>query len=530
MIKSVDNLIGGQKINLSKKYFAVHSQFYEDFCVMVADASVMDISIALSNVKKGWNDCQSLGFTERARILEKAASILKFNETDIDSIVKLIGMPKKYVEQQIEQIPEIMSNFSKTIVKRYGLLNDNLGTDFIENNYFHKIEFRLPKKGFVYAITPGNDPRATALVSTILVLLGIPGIIKPSKTDVIIPSKIIESIIQSGYPKNGLNVVFFDSNNSDSSYHNFKICDEAAVIWPFGDENTVDNLLRLERHTKFDIERFLKHKHIKDLKKEFTKFTTEIQNSTHNSINQYLVTETVDHFSSKLVLRHASGRCAGILDSDFDLNIATKLIIDSSMRWPIGCNSMKSVFVVESVFDEIAERLKKEFKLLDKNAANPLNKNTEVGYVDRKTVSFLEKRLNELKVLNHIKILYGGREINPFQLTPFLISTNDFNSELLINEIPGYILCLTKVKSFYDAVAQINKLTDNNFKLAVSYFTNNKENMRLPINAHHIKINDLTTNIEGIVHEGNDYIMQLTRPHIIHINKKGLKEHPYREK
>ena len=494
---------------------------------MVADTGIMDTSIAISNVKKCWDTCQSLGFTKRAKILKKAATNLEFNESEIDLIIKLIGMPKKYVKQQIDQIPEIMSNFSDIVIERYGLLNDRLGTDFIENDYFHKIEFRLPKKGFVYAITPGNDLRTTTLVSTILVLLGLPAIIKPSKTDVIIPSKIIEAMINAGYPKNGLNLIFLDSNRKNSKNQNFKICDEASVIWPFGDDDTVDNLLRLEQHTKFDIERFLKDKNIQDIKTDFAKFNIEIQNS-RDTINNYIITDNIDHFSSKLVLRHASGRCASILDADFDLDVATKLIIDSSMRWPIGCNSMKSVFVVESVFDKIVAKLTKEFKLLDKAIANPLDKETEVGYIDKKTVLFLERRINELKMLNLITVLHGGTKINPFQLTPFLISTNDFNSELLINEIPGYILCLTKVKTFKDGVEHINILTNNNPKLAVSYFTNNIENMKLYTNAHHIKINYLTTDIDGLVHEGNDYIMQLTRPHMVHIHKNGLKKHPYR--
>jgi hypothetical protein len=108
-----------------------------------------------------------------------------------------------------------------------------------------------------------------------------------------------------------------------------------------------------------------------------------------------------------------------------------------------------------------------------------------------------------------------------------LVSTNDINSELLLNEIPGYILCLIKVNSFEDAVTQINQISQDNPKLAVSYLTNNPKNMRLYVNAHHVKINYMTTDIEGIVHEGNDYIMQLTRPYMVHIDKKNLKDHPY---
>jgi len=422
-----------------------------------------------------------------------------------------------------------MLGFWKTISKRYGFQYGKIGLDFMETKLFHKIEFRVSKKGFVYAIIPGNDIRVTAVVSTILVLLGIPGIIKPSKTDTVASIKTVKAIIDAGYPKKGLTVLFFDSTNPKSKEHNFKICDEASAIWPYGDDNTIDTLIRTEKRNVFNLDKFLKDKGMLDVQKEFPKFLTELQKAEH-SLNDYISTQTIDHFASKIIMRHASGRCAGIVDNDFDIKQAAKLIIDSSMQYPIGCNSMKSVFVVEPAFEKLVKILQYEFTLLDKQTADPLKPKTEVGYIDPKTASFLEKRIDELKRLQLISILHGGKKISPTQFTPLLVSTNDVNSELLINEIPGYILCLIKVKSFEEAVSQINRIAQDSPKLAVGYFTNNPQNMRLYVNAHHIKINHLTTDLDGIIHEGNDYIMQLTRPYMVHVHKTHLKEHPYPRK
>ncbi len=527
MIKTVDNFVGGQFINLSNKHFIVKSQFYNDFESSVADAGDLDVSIALSKAKQSWGECQKLSFDDRANILKKAAKKLKFSEDEMENMVKMVGMPRKYLEEQVTQIPELMVGFRGIITKRYGFKQGRIGLDFLETKAFHKIEFRISRSGFVYAITPGNDPRITAVVSTLLVLLGIPGIIKPSKTDTIIPIKVARAIVDAGYPKNGLSVLFFDSGNPDAKKHNFRICDEASVIWPFGDEETVDNLLRHEKHRMLDIDRFLRDKGISDIKKEFPKFLIELQESG-KSLNDYILEQTTDHFASKLVLRHASGRCAGVVDDNFDIALAAKMIIDSSMRYPIGCNSMKSVFVVESVFDRLVGALKKEFVNLDKHTDDPLSPMTEVGYVDSKTAAFLVGRIDELKRLQLITILHGGKRINAIQFTPLMVSTNDVNSELLLNEIPAYILCLKKVKSFEDAVSQINEISKVHPKLAVSYFTNNVENMKLQVNAHHVKVNYLTTDIEGIIHEGNDYIMQLTRPYVVHVHKTHLKGHPYK--
>ena len=529
MTVTINNLIGGNPTNIGNKYFKVRSPFYNTFELNLADSSSIDISIALSKAKQSWDACQSLSLKERAEIINTAATNLTFSEAELNSIVKMTGMPIKYISLQINQIPTILTSFWQIISQRYGLKYGNIGLDFMENKSVHKIEFRISRNGFVYAVTPGNDPRITAIVSTVLVLLGIPGIIKPSKIDTLIPIKIVKALLDSGYPKNGLSVIFFDPENPKTKEHHFKICDAASVIWPFGDENTVDNLLRLEKYNIFNLDNFLKEKEISGLKTEFPKFLKELEKSK-NSLNNYLSEQIIDHFSSKLIIRHASGRCAGIVDSNFDPKLAADLLIKSSMQYPIGCNSMKSVFVVEAIFDKLVENLNKKLVYLDEKTSDPLNLQTEVGYVDKKTVSFLESRTNELKRMKLISILHGGKKLGPYQLTPLLIATNDINSELLINEISGYILCIAKIKTFEEGVSIINKITMSNPKLAVSYFTNNPKNMRLYTNAHHIKINAPTTDLEGIVHEGNDYIMQLTRPHIIHINKKGLKEHPYREK
>ncbi len=530
MLKTISNLIGGNEVNLSRQHFEVPSQFYKDFSIRLSDSGAIDISIAIAKAKKAANDieCQSLQFEKRAEILEKAAKKIRFSKDEMKEIVKFNGMPIKYVRGYLEQIPALMRTFQTVIKGRYGFIGGRIGTNFLENEKFHKIEFRVPKKGFIYAITPSNDPRTTAVVSSIAVLLGIPIIIKPSKLDTLVPIKIGEAIIAEGYPKNGIGIVFFNSENPLSKRHNFKLCDEASIIWPFGDDSTVDNLLRLEHNQSFNLERFLADRGINDAQKEFEKFAREIGKSK-DTLSEYITMQTTDHFASKIVLRHVSGRCAGIVDSDFDINLAANLIIESSMRYPIGCNSMKSALVVEESYSKLIENLKKRFCQLEQRVGDPLNEKTEIGYVDPKTVSFVEKRLDELKRSGLAEIIMGGEKINEMQLTPILAATNDEHSELLVNEISAYILCLKKSDSFREAVEEVNVLALKNPKLAVSYFTQNPEHMKLHINAHHLKINYLTTDVEGIIHEGNDYIMQLTKPHVVHLQKEHTKKHPYRE-
>ncbi len=515
----IDNFIGGEGLNLSKKYFELENEFFEDFKVEIANSSSLDISIAISNAKKSFEECQNIKISERINIIKKVSNSIKFTDDEILNIVKIIGMPKKYIYLQIKQIKEIFTEFPKLILDKYGFKYNEIGIDFLENKNTHKIEFRIPKKGFVYAITPGNDLRITAIIIMILVLLGIPCIIKPSKKDCIIPNKLIEKVVEYGYPKNGISTIYFDSEKSESKVKNFKICDEASIIWVFGDENTVDNLLRLEKHKVIDVEKLEQDNFLKNIQLDVNKL--------NNSLQNYVSEQIIDHFNSKIILRHGSGRCSGVLDENYDLESATKMILKSSLTYPIGCNSMKSLYIVGSSYEKMVKILEKEFKNLDKKTSTPINNRTEIGYIDEKTINFLEKRLKELETMGLIKIIHGGKKINKTQMTPLLISTNDLNSELLINEISAYLLCIIKVNSFEEAILQINSITKNNPKLAVSYFTNNFKHAKMYVNAHHIKINSPTIDIDGIIHEGNDYINQLTRPYIVQINKNF--KNPYRD-
>lgn len=521
------NLIGGKEIVLSGKYFDVASPFYPNAKVSVADSSQMDIAMLISKAKKARDECRNLRFEKRHEILKKSSKKINFSDKEMEYEVKMTGMPIKYVSKYLDEIPVLMEELPEIIGKKYGLLDGKIASDLHETKEYHKIEFREPIPGFVYSVMPGNDPRVTALVSTILVSLGLPGIIKPSKFDAPIAHKVVNSIIDAGYPSGALNVVFFDSSSPQANGCNFKLCDASSVIWPFGEDNTVDKILRFEYKPVLNLKKFLEEKNIKSINQDFDKFADEIKNSKGN-IADYLEQETIDHFASKIVLRHASGRCAGILDEDFDVKKAAELITESSMNYPIGCNSMKSVFALKSVYDKLLSYLGEEFEDLEKKTGDPLKSKTEVGYIEPKLVAYMLQRVDELTRTGLINVVRGGEKISDMQVTPILATTDDVHSELLLNETSAYILGLKKCNSFENAVREVNDAAGENKKLTVSILTHNLNHMKARMHAHHVKINYLTTDIDGIIHEGNDYVMQLTKPQVLHLHKKFMKSHPYR--
>lgn len=514
-----DNIIAGKKINLSNNYFEAKSPFYSDFKFDIANSGVLDVTIAISKAKTANIDCDKLEHADKCTILKKASKKIKFSEGEIKAIVRMTGMPIKYVKKYLAEIPGIMVNFPILMQKRYGIIDGKFATHLHKHKDYTKVEFREPITGFAYAVTPANDPRAVALVATTLVALGVPGIIKPSKLDALTANKVINSIIDAGYPPNGLNAVYYNSSDPSAQKHNFKICDNAHAIWPYGDDNTVDKILRLEYRKILNLERFLDDKKIQNFKNDSIKMIDELKKSEAD-LNNYIEDQTIDHFNSKIVLRHSSGRCAGILDKKFNLETAKKIILNSSMNYPIGCNSMKSLFVIKESYSKILELLKENIQNLADKIGDPLDKNTEVGYIDPLTVSYMLKRISELKKMGLIEVIAGGQKISDMQVTPLLVTTEDVNSEILINETPAYILGLKKCDSLNDAISDVNLAANKGKKLVVSILTKNPQKIFQKIKAHHIKVNNLTTDLDGIVHEGNDYVMQLTKPIIVHTQKK----------
>lgn len=506
------NIIGGREISLSGKYFYSESPFYEGYKIRIADSGKLDIALATSKIISAERSCSMMNFDAREDILKEASEKIKFGREYIEHAIKMSGMPYKYVKKYIDEIPLILKMIPALIRQKYGVSEGRIVRPLYSGS--KKYELRVPAKGFVYGITPGNDPRISALVSAVLVSIGMSGILKVSKNDVPIAREVVNAIINCGYPADGLALVSFDTSRPEARALNFEIIDKAGSILAFGDDKTVDNMLRFETKNMLDLSAFMQIHNIPDTASQFDTFAREIIKYPAE-IGKFVINHKIDHFSDKIILRHGSGRCAGIVDKGFGAQEAADILISSSMHYPIGCNSMKSAFIVNEMYGELESTLIEKIKKLDKKTGDPLKPATEVGYIAPELLKKLMKRIEELKRIGLVKLLSEVDVKNDYQTTPILAATKDTHSELLINEYSAYILGIKSSHTFESAVEEVNDAAKGQKKLAVSVLTHNPAHSRAKIHAHHIKINELTTDIDGIVHEGNDYISHLTQPCII---------------
>lgn len=467
------NYIGGKEILLSGKSFIVESDFYPEYRVSAPESGLFDIKTAISKAKNAIADCKKLGFEERAEILSRASEKFSLNDEELEYIVKNTGMPISSVKRLGSEIKLMFKIVPGMIEKRIGVRYGRLGHHVSRDTDL--FAFFEPINGTIYAITPGNDIRVTAFIATWLVALGIPGVFKCSKNDLVCAQKSIKTIVEAGYPEGALSVLCWDTTKKENDQINFGLVDASKAVWAYGSDVTVDKLLRFE----------------------------EKESGL-----------AVDHFSDKLILRHATGRAAGVCDQEIEPKEIADMIVESSLTWPIGCNSLKMIFDSSKEHNELVHLLTEKYKELTKYTGDPMKENTKVGYTDPKLLDHIFGRIEDLKKLGLLE-LKAGERLSRIQSTPLLLTTSDKHSEFLSTEFSTYILTVKRCTSFEEAVSEVNESAGPLKRLAVSVYSQDEEKvLKSLIHSHHIRRMRHTTDVDLLFHEGNDYFHKLTTPQI----------------
>lgn len=168
--------------------------------VFISQSTFQDYSISISLPRLSEsNICEIFGamdnykipsLSERRQIIE-TLSDYRPRDVSLESIVKITGMPVKWVSDMIEE--------GKNIALRIAKLDSD------QSN----------KK--VYVGIPPNDPREPFYFVAHLLLAGTPSIIKPSSREPVLTYDIIEYLNHRGMPKGMINLIYADTNDVGES-------------------------------------------------------------------------------------------------------------------------------------------------------------------------------------------------------------------------------------------------------------------------------------------------------------------------
>lgn len=475
------HIIGGR--HYAAQWFDARSPFYKDVSAKIPDARLADAEGAVSFARNSQAALRNYSIEERTRMIHEAARHLSPREELVQYAVQMMGMPSTQMRNFSAQVPDLFKWMPEQFRLRYPLLEGNRYIAEIPNA--DQLEIREPMEGYAYSVVPGNDPRATAFVLSVLVPLGIPAVLKVSKYELPIALEIVDALTAAGYPKNAINVLCWDtSDRQRSAALNAAVARYASFIMPFGSDTTVNETLRVGPNGEDNFAPFQKD----------------------------------GTYGEKRVLSHPSGRCAAILDEQVTDDAIRKLV-SGAFDYPISCKSTKALYVVgdaEKIWEQICSDAEKLV------VGDPMDRKTNVGYIEGSTLDHVFGRLDLGKMHGSVARVRGKR-VSSFSQTPAVVRTDDPLSEGLCYETPAYILTVKAAESLDEAIALANEaagygngLRPENKRLTVSVFSSRPDDeirkVARDIHASHRKINEPTLGLKDFaLHQGNDYVRLLTR-------------------
>ena len=493
-MKEYKNLIGGNYFSFGGP-FETGSSFY-DYKFSIDGANEFDIDMAVNFALDSKEKLSNLGYLGRKEILKKTAQSLSFEADEIEHAVKMMGMPIQYVRLYAQEVPALLSGYSDSLEQRYSVVNGKLARVHKDLN---SLEIKEPLDGFVYSIVPSNDPRALSFVFSVVGTIGLPAVLKISKNELPIAHKIAREAIVQGYPADALNLLCWDTDDKKRAQelHFYMFSKHSPNFFiPFGNDDTINNQLRYKEKKIIDI---------RDLNKNIGKNLDELL------ISDVTKSDKVDILTGN-VIRHTSGNCSIIVDGFSEK--AVDLAGYSAFEYPISCKSAKSVYFVGS---------QKDFELFKIGLSNyakrliigdPLREKTQVGFVDSDLLEQTLKKVEELRSLGQLEVVYGGEKISENQATPLIVTTDDHQSPFLTRETSIYMIALRRVDSLEQAVKECN-LPGYKQRLAVSVISDKSEiesvNTLLDLNCDQFHVNQITRSLHPPLHQGINYLERMSR-------------------
>lgn len=492
-------LINGSEI--SRSTFDGSSTFYEQYHYSIAELSLLDISNAIGCARKAGRSALS----SRIESLERAAQAFQYNDKDLEHAVCMTGMPISAMKEAFEHIPTLLRDVPHAMAARF-TRSGGAGAADLEALGGGLLRMRVPDAGFCYAITPGIDPRAAAIVAANLGYLGIPFVLRASTRDAA-AHLVICALIEGGFDPNFCSLVYLSRDDPQFSQKHFKLVDACSIVWTFGPRENIDPVIRYETRQQAILD--LGGLDLEQATLESIQDALAAQSPAEFSRRIQVRAEPIDHFQGKTVVRHETGNCAAITYGPMDA--AMQEALSAGLRYPILCTSTKSVLSVagtdwiESARDFMAGLV----------TGDPLEPGTQVGYIQPRDLDSLSSLVKTNG--NSIQV-YGGRRISKHQAEPLLVASQADAPDFFAREIPAYVLAVRTCESLEEAVRLINAHSGERPRLAVT-FLNLPESRRstaiLHVHAHALLFDRPTSTLLPAFHEGNDYAIGLTHGRLL---------------
>lgn len=372
------------------------------------------LELAIQSAQNAFQDFRKTSVGTRMEFLQKLKEALEAKFEDfVELIVTEAGKPLSYAETEVKRG---ISTIDATIHELYHFGTDNINIDFGIGENKTALTKRFPV-GIVAGITPFNFPLNLVLHKLAPALaVGCAILIKPAPQAPLTAFALGKLCEEIGYPAGLINV--FCANIPEAEK---MVKDERIAMLSFTGSDKVGW-------------------HLKNI------------------------------VGKKKVSLELGGNAGLIVDETADITQVTKVAsIGSFLYAGQICISTQRIFVLESIFEDFKTAFVAETEKL--KVGNPHEKDVWVSAViDKNHLHRIDNWVQEAKAQG-AEVLTGGKILDDTHLlyAPTILTNTEKDMKVVAEEAFAPLVCLEKVKSFEEAVQQIN---DSKYGLQVGVYTN----------------------------------------------------------
>jgi acyl-CoA reductase-like NAD-dependent aldehyde dehydrogenase len=435
------------------------------------------IQAKIKTIHRNQEKLREMSFFERAKILSKFATRLRFKK---DKLKKLIvaegGLPIKYSEWEVA----IVSNGFKFCEWYYQFMEDKELTS-IEGEKFAKIIF-LPQ-GLAACVAPRNTPLSLPLYQLgANYLVGNGAVVKPSTACPLTMLEAYSMMNEAEIP--GIEALDIIVAPGRWAVNEFIKNDLVKIFLSIGSSHTAKDIL--------------------------VSYANMLKKSVDKSMGIPMYTRPFKKF-----VFECAGNDAGIIMDDVNLEQVAKWNVDASYtNSGQQCFSMKRIIVHRDIYDEYIECLINEMEKL--KYGDPMDPEVDIGPLgSRKILMMMEVMVADAEKYD-AKIYTGGEKIDTgkdyglfykptlVEIKPELCEDLSKAPFLWREEAFGPVRSVTKADSFEDAIRLANA---SNYGMRAAVYTSDLEKIEVfkkELEAANIYVNarpmltDITVALGGI--------------------------------
>ncbi|AYO54732.1 NAD-dependent succinate-semialdehyde dehydrogenase [Acinetobacter wuhouensis] len=408
---------GDWKLSKTDQAISVLNPANESIIGEVSKASLIDLQASVESAENGFKVWKSTPALERAKILNKAADLLRERVEDIARTMTLEqGKPLKQSKIEVLSAADIINWFAAEAVRSYGQVIPSRSNDVL--SYTLKVPV-----GIVAAFTPWNFP-INQIVRKISAALaaGCSIIVKGPEETPASPAQLVQSFHDAGLPSGVISLVF-------------------------GDPQEISTYL-------------IEHPKVKKI--SFTGSTP---------IGKQLASLAGKHM--KKVTMELGGHAPVLIFKDADIDKALHQIINFKFR-NAGqvCISPTRFLIEKEVYEQVVEKIAQLVKAL--KVGNGLDESTDIGPVIHSRAYGNLKSIVADALHHGAKLVCGGEQIQGegYFFQPTVLKDVPLTAQCMNSEPFGPIVICNSFDDYSDAIEEANRLP---FGLAAYAFSQNNK-------------------------------------------------------